>query len=104
MQRTILKVTWTKDPAAAPFPGVYAAIDIATHFVNVDRHCGYVVLCQRPSGGDFEVMRQESNFIDNTTAEKVERQQSRVALDKSWAALAGNCPNYGSTASSGSVR
>jgi hypothetical protein len=98
VRRNILKVTWTKDPAAAPFRGVYAAIDIATQFVNIDRHCGYVVLYQRPSGGDFEVMRQESNFIDNATAAGIEREKTRQVLDHAWAALAANCPNYGSTA------
>lgn len=103
MQRNILKVSWTKDPAAAPFPGVYAAIDIATRFGTVDRHCDYVVLYQRPAGGEFEVMRQESNFIDNATAEAIERQQSRAVLDRSWAKLAANCPNYGSTVSPPSV-
>ena len=84
MQRNILRITWTKDPAAAPFPGVYVAVDIAAHFGNVDRHCGYVVLYQRPSGGEFEIMREESNFIDNATAEAIERQQSRAVLDRSW--------------------
>jgi hypothetical protein len=104
VRRKILKITWTKDPAAAPFRGVYAAIDIATQFVNIDRHCGYVVLYQRPSGGDFEVMRQESNFIDNATAAKIEREKTRAVLDRTWAALAANCPNYASTASPPSGR
>jgi hypothetical protein len=99
VQRNILRITSTKDPAAAAFPGVYAAVDIAAHFGNVDRHCGYVVLYQRPSGGEFEIMREESNFIDNATAEAIERQQSRAVLDRSWAKLAANCPNYGATAS-----
>jgi hypothetical protein len=103
VRRSILKITWTKDPASAPFPGVYAAIDIATRFANVDRHCGYVVLYQPPSGGDFQVMRQEANFIDNATAQTIERQQSRAVLDSQWAALAANCPNYNSKTSAGSV-
>jgi Protein of unknown function (DUF4019) len=93
-RRDILKITWTKDPAAAPFPGVYAAIDVVSYFANVDRHCGFIVLYQKPAGGDFEVMREESNFIDNATAENIERQQSRAALDAMWAKLATNCPNY----------
>jgi Protein of unknown function (DUF4019) len=96
-QRNILKVTWTKDPAAAPAPGVYAAVDIATRFANVDRHCGYVVLYQKSPGQDFQIMRQESNFIDNITAQNIERKQSRAALDRVWAGLAKNCPNYPST-------
>jgi hypothetical protein len=76
---------------------VYAAVDIATRFANVDRHCGFVVLYQKSPGQDFEIMRQESNFIDNATAQNVERQQSRAALDHMWAGLAKNCPNYPST-------
>jgi Protein of unknown function (DUF4019) len=96
-RRDVLKITWTKDPTAAPFPGTYAAIDVATRFEDVDRHCGYIVLYQKPTGGSFEVMRQESNFIDNVTAQKIERQQSRASLDTMWGKLSANCPNYKST-------
>ena len=39
-------------------------------------------------------MRQESNFIDNAMAEKIEKQKSRAELDRMWAQLAVNCPNY----------
>jgi uncharacterized protein DUF4019 len=93
-RRDVLKITWTKDPAAAPLPGVYAAVDISSQFVNVERHCGFVVLYQKPAGGDFEIMRQESNFIDNASAQKIEAQRSRAVLDSMWAKLAANCPNY----------
>ncbi|MGH6883318.1 DUF4019 domain-containing protein [Hypericibacter sp.] len=103
IERRILKVTWTKDPADAPFPGVYAAVDIAARFGNVDRYCGYVVLYQRPLGADFQVMREERNFIDNASAEKIIQQQSRAALDSNWAALSAYCPNYEATASPASA-
>jgi hypothetical protein len=93
-QRNLLKVTWAKDPAAAPLRGVYAAIDIASRYANIDRHCGFVVLYQKSPADGFEVMRQESNFIDNASAQKIERQKSRAELDKAWATLAANCPNY----------
>lgn len=93
-RRFVLKVTWTKDPAAAPFPGVYGAIDIAAQFTNADRYCGYLMLYQNPSSGDFEIMRDESNFIDNAAAAKIEKEQSRAKLDSLWATLAANCPNY----------
>lgn len=93
-QRSILKVTWTKDPSSAPLRGTYAAIDIASQYSSVDRHCGFVVLYQKSPGDSFEVMRQESNFIDNVTAEKIEQQKSRAELDKLWGKLAANCPNY----------
>jgi hypothetical protein len=94
MQRTILKITWTKDPPAPQIPGVYAAVDVAARYANVDRYCGYLMLYQSPAGGDFQVMHQETNFIDNKTAAAVEAQQSRAGLDSVWAKLAAICPNY----------
>lgn len=93
-ERRVLKLTWTKDPHDAPYPGVYVAIDVAARYANVDRDCGYVVLYQRPAGGAFEVMRTESNVIDNAAARDIERRQSRAALDRMWAELARNCPNF----------
>jgi len=93
-QRKFLKITWGKDPASAPVRGIYAAVDVASQYANVDRHCGYVVLYQKSADDGFEVMRQESNFIDNAMAEKIEKQKSRAELDRMWAQLAVNCPNY----------
>lgn len=93
-RRRVLKLTWTKDPAQAPYPGVYAAIDVAAVYANVERQCGYVILYQRPAGGEFSVMRIESAYIDNATAADIERTRSRAALDEMWASLARNCPNY----------
>ncbi|RWD61497.1 MAG: DUF4019 domain-containing protein [Mesorhizobium sp.] len=94
LERKLLKFTWLKDPADAPFPGIYAAVDIATRFEKIDRHCGYIVLYQQPSGGAFHVMRAESNFIDNATAKKIETTNSKLELDKAWAELSRNCPNF----------
>jgi hypothetical protein len=93
----VLKVTWTKDPAQAPFPGVYAAVDFSAKFDNVDRNCGYVVLHQPPAGGDFAIMRRESNYLDNASARKIEEQHSRAWVEKTWAALSQHCPNYKSS-------
>ncbi|KAA3441729.1 hypothetical protein C7I87_34075 [Mesorhizobium sp. SARCC-RB16n] len=88
LQRRLLKFTWLKDPADAPLPGIYVAVDIATKFEKIDRHCGYVALYQKPSGGAFHVMRAESNFIDNAAAMKM----AKFELDKAWAELSRNCP------------
>lgn len=93
-RRDVLKITWTKDPPNAPFPGVYAAIDESATYQNVDRQCGYVVIYQRPSGGDLEVMRTENNFIDNASAADIARTQSPAELDRLWASLSANCPNF----------
>jgi hypothetical protein len=90
----VLKVTWTKDPAQAPFPGVYAAVDLAGQFANVDRDCGYIVLYQQPAGGDFSIMRRENNYLDNATARNIEARQSKEELAKVWGQLSRYCPNY----------
>jgi hypothetical protein len=95
--RQIVKVTWTRDSANAPLPGVYAAVDVASHFANIDRHCGFVVLYQKPSGGSFEIMREESNFIGNSQAKDIVAKKSQAALDNIWATMATNCPNYADT-------
>src|SRR5439155_9094548 len=81
-ERRIVKVTWTKNPAQAPAPGVYAAIDLISRFANIDRHCGYIVLYQPPAGGDFRVTRQEDNYLDNATAESIAKDRSQADVDK----------------------
>lgn len=98
-QRRIIKVTWTKDPANAPHPGVYAAVDASATFEGIDRQCGYVILYQAPQGGPFSVMRTENNYIDNASAKEIERTQSKAALDQLWTGLSTNCPNFRATGS-----
>ncbi|MDI7776125.1 DUF4019 domain-containing protein [Asticcacaulis sp. EMRT-3] len=93
-QRTVLKITWTKDPADAPFPGIYVAVDIAGKFANIDRECGYLVFYQKSENDDFKLMREESNFISNADAKDIERTKSRATLDQLWTSLSTNCPNY----------
>ncbi len=86
-ERAMVVLTWTKNPAQAPAPGVYAAIDLVSRFVNIDRHCGYLVLYQAPMGGDFRISRIESNFMDNASAKL-------AGADDAWVKLSANCPNY----------
>jgi hypothetical protein len=93
-QRRIVEMTWTKDPAQAPLPGIYAALDLESTFARVDRHCGYVVLYQASAGQPFQVMREEANFLDNATADDIARRKSREEVDRMWAKLSANCPNY----------
>jgi len=93
-ERRIVAVTWTKDPAQAPKPGIYAAMDIVSRFANIDRYCGYVVVYQPPAGGPFRVGREEANFMTNADAATIERQQSSAAVEAAWSQLSARCPNY----------
>ncbi|MFO1058250.1 MAG: DUF4019 domain-containing protein [Dongiaceae bacterium] len=90
----LTKVTWTKDPGRAPAPGIYVAVDLVARFANIDRFCGYLVLYQPPAGGAFGIIRQESNYVDNATAQRIEAERSKAELDRAWSQLAANCPNY----------
>jgi hypothetical protein len=50
------------------------------------------MLYQPPSGGDFRIMREEQNFLDNAAAKQIAAQGGSV--DAAWAKLSANCPNY----------
>jgi Protein of unknown function (DUF4019) len=90
----VLKVTWTKDPAHAPSPGIYVSVDLAAQFANVDRDCGYIILYQRPAGGDFTIMRRENNFLDNAMARDIESKHSKTEVANVWRQLSRYCPSY----------
>jgi hypothetical protein len=94
IERRIVTVTWTKDPAHAPLPGVYAALDLVSRFANIDRHCGFLVLYQAPSGGGFQVMREENNFLDNAAAASIAQRSSPAAVEETWAKVYVHCPGY----------
>jgi hypothetical protein len=94
ISREISKITWTKDPPNAPKPGVYAAVDLVSRFRNIDRHCGYIILYQEPSGGSFEVTREEGTFMDNATALKAEQDHSLAYVRETWRRISRVCPNY----------
>ncbi len=94
LDRHIVTVTWTNNPAKAPLPGVYVALDLVSRFANIDRHCGYLVLYQAPSGGPFQVMREEDNFLDNAMAASIAQKSSPAEVDATWATLSSHCPNY----------
>ncbi|HET9159326.1 MAG TPA: DUF4019 domain-containing protein [Caulobacteraceae bacterium] len=89
-ERRVLAITWTKDPKDAPFPGVYAAIDLSAKFARVDRQCGYVILYQAQAGAPFQLLREESNYMDNATATRAKS----VDAERAWAKISSNCRNY----------
>lgn len=93
-ERKIVNVTWTKDPAQGPRPGVYAAIDIVSRFANIDRDCGFVVAYQAPAGGAFAVAREEENLLTNADAAVIERQHAKSGVNLAWSRLSARCPNY----------
>ena len=95
VERRITYVTWTKDPPNAPGPGVYVALDLVSRFAKIDRHCGFLVLHQAPSGGPFRVTARENNSMPNDVAAIMAKRSSAAAVDRAWAKHATQyCPNY----------
>lgn len=71
--RKIKKITWYKDLPQQP-PGIFAAVDFVSQFANADIHCGYLVW-QPASDGRFRLIREEQNYIDRET-------HNRLSADK----------------------
>ena len=94
LDRRFVKVTWTKDSPRAPDPGVYVAFDLVSRFALAQRSCGYLVLVRPDEGGIFKVAREETNLFTDSDAAKIEREQSKAAVDSAWAQLTAHCPNY----------
>jgi Protein of unknown function (DUF4019) len=90
----ILQVTWTKDPANAPAPGIYVAIDISGQFTKTKRQCGYVVLFKSRPNDPFRLARIENNHLSDAMARKIAKQKSPAEVDRLWSMLSAHCPNY----------
>jgi hypothetical protein len=87
-------VTWGRDPPGAPLPGIYAVVDMVSHYANIQRHCGFIVLYQPPSGGEFQVMRAENIYIPDARAAGYDAPGSTAGVDAIWAEMTRGCPNY----------
>ena len=90
----VLKVTWTKDPAEAPRPGIYVAIDFAGQFTRAKRQCGYVVLFKATENDPFHLGRIENTYLTDAVAKQIAKGKSPAEVDRVWSLAAANCPNY----------
>ena len=69
LHRDIKKITWYKNPPQAA-PGTYAAVDFSGRFTNANINCGYIVWFEQ-GDGSFLMVREEENFIDKATEQKM---------------------------------
>ena len=56
--RTLRRIVWYQDPANAPLPGLYAAVEYDSVFENSDLHFQYLMLHSQDNL-PFRVMRRE---------------------------------------------
>ena len=66
--RSLRRVVWYEDPADAPLPGTYAAVEFDSVYKNESKHFQYIILHSR-NGEPFRVMRHESTVFLNEAAE-----------------------------------
>lgn len=92
--RDRIKLTWTKDSPAVPYPGIYVAIDASARFAAVDRFCGYTILYLAPGAQDFAVMRFQETMVDNAAFAGIATNNSPLQALLVWRLAARSCPNY----------
>lgn len=67
-------ISWFENPAAAPRPGVYAALDYARAFERVSLACGFVVW-RRASDGAWRIDREDLNYLDPAEEARLSREE-----------------------------
>ena len=75
-ERRVVRLTWERDPADAPAPGLYVAADFVARFPNLRLHCGYL-MWHREADGRFKIVREEQSFIDEATARQMTPERLR---------------------------
>lgn len=92
--RDQVRLNWTKDSPAVPYPGIYVAIDASARFAAVDRFCGYTILYLAPGAQDFTVMRFQETLIDNAAFADIAATSSPLQAQLVWRLTSRSCPNY----------
>jgi hypothetical protein len=80
LNRRVIKITWYKDPPSAPEPGIYAA-DFSGQFENDPIYCGYLAW-HRGADGKYRIIREEENFIDKGSSEKMGQTEVKALAAK----------------------
>lgn len=58
----VTRLTWYVNPAGAPRPGVYVAVDYERSYANLTMNCGYLVW-YREGEGRYRLTRQENMVV-----------------------------------------
>jgi hypothetical protein len=62
LSRRLKRVVWYENPANAPLPGTYAAVEFDSDYERTDKHFAYVMLHSQHEE-PFRVMRHQSNVL-----------------------------------------
>ena len=62
LSRRLRRVVWYENPADAPLPGTYVAVEFDSEYERTDQHFEYVMLHSQHDA-PFKVMRQQSTVL-----------------------------------------
>lgn len=71
-KQVISRISWFENPAAAPGPGVYAAVDYVRSFEKVNTACGFIVWRRQPDGG-WRIDREKLNYLSPEEEARIPR-------------------------------
>ncbi|MDB5687067.1 MAG: hypothetical protein JWR77_1656 [Rhizorhabdus sp.] len=74
------KVSWYRDPPEASEPGLYVAVDFTGTYANLELMCGYL-MWRQGTDGQFQLVREEQNFIDRHGAQQMVPEQRQKLPD-----------------------
>ena len=62
LSRKLKRVVWYENPANAPLPGTYVAVEFDSEYERTDKHFQYIMLHSQ-HGEPFRVMRHQSTVL-----------------------------------------
>jgi len=94
VERSVIKLTWTKDGPSVPQPGTYLAIDSSSQFEKTARECGYTILFKAPGSNAFTIKRTETVAMSDAAFAASAETNSPLSAALVWNAISSACPNY----------
>ena len=67
---TFTRISWYENSPEESLSGVFASVDYSSVYTNVDIACGNL-MWHRNDDGNFELIREQENFIDKSSQEKL---------------------------------
>jgi hypothetical protein len=70
IDRSFTRISWYENSPVESLSGIFATVDYSSVYTNVDIACGNL-MWHKKDDGNFELIREQENFIDKSTQEKL---------------------------------
>jgi hypothetical protein len=81
VDRTFTRVSWYESSPDNALPGIFVTVDYSSIFTNIDIQCG-MLMWHKNVDGNFELIREQNNFIDKETQKKLSASEIEQTRDK----------------------